>query len=297
MNIARLMNLGEFTPRNMCFAEADAGDQGSRPEAVTEPEPEPEIDLDPEPEGNSEDEDLEEIEYEGRKAKIPKAWKDPLEQGKDYRYKTGKLAERARAVEADAARYTALIKQAEETLKANQPSRPDEAMLDRMSDKYDPDAYHLQRARWEGWAQKLYGTEQERKRLESENQTKAERERAERKTTAEQALVKEIPKWRDSAARAADRAKTEQYLAKRFGITAEEAGEMDADHRLNVLAYESMLYREAVAKATARKDDAVQVPDTKPAPVRRVGGGGGPAGGIPKSTDAYIKWRQNGGKM
>jgi len=258
--------------------------------------PELEIEVDETPAGDEPD-DLEEIEYEGRKAKIPKAWKDPLEQGKDYRYKTGKLAEEKRAIDADRARYSALIKQAEETLKSNQPAKPDEAMLDRMSDKYDPDAYHLQRARWEGWAQKLYGAEQERKRLEAEGQTKAERERAERKSAAEQALVKEIPKWRDSAARAADRAKTEGYLAKRFGITPEEAGEMDLDHRLKVLAYESMLYREAVAKATARKGDEIQEPEVKAAPIRKVGGGGGPTGGVPKGTDAYVAWRRKGGKM
>jgi len=263
--------------------------------AAETPEIEIEVEAPEEGDGSSEPDDLEELELEGRKARIPKAWKDLVEQGKDYRYKTGIVANDKRAVDAEKARYTALVKQAEQTIKAHEPTRPDAAMLDRTSDKYDPDTYHLQRAQWEGWAQKSYAAEQERKRLEGEETTKAERLRGEQRTTTEREMLKAFPQWRDASVRAADRAKIEAYV-KSEGVDQEELDTLDHDHRIAKFAYKAMLYDAAVAKSRARKDDA-PANNVPAAPVRRVGGGGGASGGVPKGTDAYIAWRKKGGKM
>ncbi len=293
MKVAQVLDF-VFHPRTMCFAEADAAEAGAmRSEPVEAPEIEVEIE---EPAANeNEPDDLEEIEHEGRKHKIPKSWKDNLEQGKDYRFKTGKLSEERRAVEADKARYVAGIQEVEKTLKAIQPPMPDAAMLDRMSEKYDPDTYHLQRARWEKWAGDLHKAQQERQRLEGEEKTKAERERADRKAKSEAEILKAFPQWKDPAVKAADRVKMQTY-AQMNGVDADEFGEIDIDHRLAKFVHKAMLYDAAVEKARARKTDEPAVV-TKPAPTRKVGGGGGNSGGIPKTTEDYIKWRRQGGKM
>ena len=296
MKVRHLFDLDfvQFSPRSWCFAESDAVDVGGGGGGGGDAEEAPEIEIEENAPETPAD-DLEDYEFEGKKGRIPKEWKDWVEQGKDYRYKTGQLANEKRTVESDKARYAALVKQAEETIKANQPARPDDSMLDRMSEKYDPDRYHLERARWEKWAQSAYQAENERKRLDGEAMTKAEREREARRSTTDQELIKAIPKWKDSAAKAADRVRIENY-AKNEGVDPGEFGELDVDHRLTKFVYKAMLFDEAVAKAKANKGDIA--PSTTPAtPVRRAQGGGGGVGGPPKTTEGYIAWRRKGGKM
>lgn len=270
------------------------------PVEVPDDAPEPELEIVPDivDEGapEAEEEELDEFEIEGRKLRVPKIVKELAEQGKDYRYKTGLTAAERRAAEAEKTRYSALVKAAEETIKAAQPARPDAAMLDRMSDKYDPDTYHLQRAQWESWAQKAYDAEQERKRIDSEEGTKAERERSERKAATERELVKAFPQWKDPAAKAADRAKLEAYVAAE-GVGADEVGEIDVDHRIAKFAYKAMLYDQAVAKARAAKAGTEVQSHVVAAPVKRIGGGSTGSGGVPKTTEGYIAWRRKGGKM
>lgn len=279
-------------------APAPVGETVAPVREVSEaPELELELEEDQEADAGMSAEELEEYEYEqGKKYKVPKPLKELAEMGKDYRYKTGVVSQDRKAVEAEKTRYTQLVKQAEEVIKASQPPKPDPAMLDRMSEKYDPDTYHLQRANWEGWAQKAYQAEQERVRLESEASTKAELERAERKSTTDRELIKAIPQWRDAAVRASDRVKLDTYLTKTLGVSQEELGELDHDHRLTVGMYKAMLYDAALEKARARKTDELPNPPAA-APVRKVGGGHGNNGGVPKGTEAYIKWRRAGGKM
>lgn len=290
-----------FTPRSMCFAEADAstatatGGSGGVPTA-TDPEPDIDIDVGTEDNGDEPD-DLEEVEFEGRRHKIPKGWKDPLEQGKDYRFKTGKVAEERRAAEADRARYKELNDRLITTLKATEPAQPDEAMLDRTSDKYDPDAYHLAAAKWRRWAQQAYEADQERKRLQSEDNAKADRERGERKSKTETELLRAFPQWKDPAVKAAERAKMEAY-ARENGVSDDEFGELDTDHRLTKMVYKSMLYDQAVAKALAKRGEP-QTETVIAQPVRKTSGGGGGrnSNDPPKDTESYIKWRKKGGKM
>lgn len=297
-------SLTEFSPRNVCFAEADAGADvpapgGNVPGPVGGDEPELVIEPEDHHNDNHDEADLEEYEYDaGKKYRVPKALKEQAEMGKDYRYKTGLTAAEKRAAEAERTRYAGMVKQLETNLKASEPQKPDAKMLDRTSPDYDPDAYHLARANWENWAQKTYGAEQERKRLEAEDNAKEERARGEKRTATERDLIKAFPQWRDPAVRAAERVKLEAYIAPRGHSPDEIKDVLDHDATTTEYAYKAMLYDQAIAKARAR-DNNTPAPDAiTPTPVRKTtGGGGGRNSGPPKDTEGYIKWRQKGGKM
>lgn len=292
-------SLSDFTPRNMCFAEPDAAPAGGGSAPAPVADEAPEIDIDPpSDDGGDDDIDMDEFEYEpGRKARIPKPVKELAEMGKDYRYKTGLTAAERKEAAAAREKYQDLIKRTEAALKANEPSKPDESMLDRNSDKYDPDAYHLQRARWERWAQESWNASKERERLEAEDAEKNERARADKKSAAEREIVRLIPAWKDAATRAADEVKMKDHFSRHYGIDKDEFESIHYDHRLAAMAYKTMKYDEAVAKAVARREEP-QTPGFTPAPVpRRQGGGSGRTSGPPKDTEGYIKWRKNGGKM
>jgi len=240
--------------------------------------------------GDAEPDDLEEVEFDGRKAKIPKAWKDPLEQGKDYRFKTGELAKERKTIETARTQYTGLIQRAEAALKANEPQRPDDSMLDPKSAKYDPDGYHLAVSRYNKWAAELFRTTQERKRLAKEDADKAANELTERKAKSQAAAIKAVPKWKDPAVRAADKARIEAYAQATLGVADDELGDLEVDHRLNVAVYKAMLYDEAVAKHRAGKG-ATEEPVT--VPQKHVRGGSGSAAKSPSNMtmSEWMKWR------
>ncbi len=277
--------LTEFTPRNMCFAESDAADApgGNVPGPVGGDEPE--IAIEPEANDNQEDDpDLEEYEYDaGKRYKVPKPLREQAEMGKDYRFKTGELAKERRAAADERTKYAGMVTQYERNLRASEPGKPDAAMLDRTSDKYDPDTYHLQRANWENWAQKTYGAEQERKRLEAEDNAKSERERGEKRTATERDLIKSFPAWKDPAVRASERVKLETFISARGHSPEEIKDVLDHDATTTEYAYKAMLYDQAVAKARAKTNDNPDPVNVQP--MRKASGGGGGGGSSKPPTD------------
>ncbi len=278
-------------------SEADGGGTGAltdapAPETTQLDAPEPEST--PEPEEN--DDDYEDYDFGEKKLKLPKDFAKHVKEGtlreQDYRFKTGETAAEKKAAAEARAQYTEALKTVQERLKATEPPKPDPAMLDPASEKYDRDEYYRRRDIHEQWNERM--TAAKNAQAEEEGKTKAEQTKARQAYLAKEndALVKAIPEWKDPVKRAAGMTEIAQHAAE-LGVSQQEWAALD-DHRLLVALRESKLYR-ASLKGAQVADAAQPVGAAKPAPLVIKGRGQGGAGAAPNpakmSTEQYMEWR------
>lgn len=243
---------------------------------------------------DTEEDDGEDYEYEGEKYRLPKKLAQHVKTGtlaeRDYRFKSGELATERRALEADRKAYQESLKTVQERLKAYEPARPDPAMLDPASEKYDRDTYYRQRDAWDAWDVKMKAANEakaaEDKRT-ADDSSKAKRDRIAKEN---EALLNKVPEWKDSAKRAAETTKIGEFAAKELGVSPQEFSEID-DHRLLVALRESMMYR-ASLKAAQVDAKPIQTEPVKPLAVKKLNGGSAAGKDLSKmNVSEFIKAR------
>lgn len=283
--------------------QTPANDQQVQPQKPND-EPELKIDLEPENDGSgqeeNEDDGYEEIELDGKKGRVPKEWKELVPMGKDYRYKTGKLSEEQKAVQAERTKYTTALGSVQQMMRANEPPIPDIAMKDRTSDKYDPDQYDILMHNRTQWALKMQRVTAEQQRLEKEDADKAEKAHSESLTARQRAIHEDLPRWRDEATRAADEVEIKKFarnLPDHIRLSDDDIESMGRDPRLGYFVYHTMLYKRAVEKAKAAATGTPNNPEPEARPVSRVRGGSNAGNFNPysktHSTENYVKWRES----
>lgn len=184
----------------------------------------------------------------------------------DYTRKTQSVAEEKKTARQEArAEYEQHLQAAASVLKAYQPEKPDTALLDSTSDKYDPDRYHLMRAQWEDHQGRLAANYQQQQRIAQEKATEREKAEAERRDNESRLLVKAIPEWKDEKVRTEEEAKIKAILKNVVKVEPDEIDAFFGDHRNAVLGRLALIGASATDKkaiAEAKVKDAPPV--TKP---------------------------------
>lgn len=178
----------------------------------------------------------------------------------DYTRKMQALAEeRKQLAEGPRSKYEQLNGELIERLQAFAPQKPDIAMLNPQSEKYNPDNYHLQKAYYDEVQGHLQSAKDEKQRLDGERQEEAKRANSQHLAEEEKKLLRAIPEWKDQ--RVMQKEATEAFnFVRSFGYSVEEARGMGADHRLMVIA------RLAMQAATAKDQKSLVEAKVKDAP-------------------------------
>ena len=137
------------------------------------------------------------------------------------------------------------------------PQDPDPSMLDRNSRNYDPDAYHMQRARADQARQQL-GTAQEiGQRLLQQAQDAEERARGELEQRELERLQRAWPEFGQEAVTN----KFVQDMGKAYGFTRDELDAVLTDHRQALVARDALAYRAMKAESgTVKKAVEAKAP-------------------------------------
>jgi hypothetical protein len=203
----------------------------------------------------------------------------------DYTRKMQALSEeRRQAVEGPRSQYEQLNNQLIQRLQAFMPEKPDVAMLNPQSEKYNPDGYHLQRANYEAFQEHLIHAQGEQKRLEGERQKEQQAQASERLQAEGQRIFKAIPEWKDPKTMEADTQKMRGLLHK-FGLGDQDINAWVGSETFNhvqvaVLRLAAQaataLDQKAIAEAKVKdvppvvKPGAAEVKDTDSDEVRRL---------------------------
>lgn len=286
--------LTDFTPRNLCFADADAGGAGGEADLPSDDEilasvgePEPSDDPD---EGDEPVEEFDEVEVdEGKKIKITKGHKDKVLMERDYRHKTHETAEERRQIAAERA---ALAE--ERRLHAEfDDERAELKALDKKLAEYDK-VTPEQWLQWREQDEKAVSDaqfaremlkQQKDKLIESmkgkhATLTAKEKERlATWEAEQNKAIKEKVPDWNS------EKAKTvAEHVGPKFGLDPKViAGAKDA----GVIALLNYVYQQdkAIEKAKEKIAAAKREQQPIPEPVSKVGGSraGAPRGPNPQT--------------
>lgn len=213
-------------------------------------------------------EELEEIEYEGKTAKVPKELKDAFLRHKDYTQKTQDHADRVRAAEAQYAAKQQYVQLQEATIQESahvlsidqRLKQYEQVAWDDLSAKDPALAMKLDREMRQLQAQRMQlsqGIAQKHQALAFQQQQQA----ATRLEEGRRELERDIKGWSPELA-----GKLMQ-TAKSLGFRDEELANV-SDPRTVKLLHEAHLYRQLMAKQSARPPAA-----PLPKPVTKVGGG------------------------
>lgn len=159
----------------------------------------------------------------------------------DYTAKTEAAAAKAREAEQLQQQYATGINQMVEMLKASVPKAPDLALLDS-----NPVEYMRQKALFDNGQAHLNAYQAEQTRLSEEAKQKQAEQYAAFFKSQQLALQAKLPDWKDEAKAKAEQAKIREHLAK-LEFTDEEMNQA-SDHRMVIMARESMLYRQLIAQ-------------------------------------------------
>lgn len=246
-----------------------------------EGEPESEVEA-------TEEDELEEVEYEGKKHKLPKELKDALLRQADYTRKTQEVAEQRRAIEAQA---QALQEQA----KAQQANLHDYARLAATDEQIN----QYSAINWNAWtqqdpieAQKAFVAFQQLKDTrqnlanqisQREQQAAAESQAARAKAIQEgnAVLSREIKGWNGEVA-----AKLRDFAVKDLGFTEQDVAQV-YDPRVVKLLHRAWLgsqLEERTRKTTSPPPDVVPAPTIK---------GKSSPKGAPKDINAWMEYRNS----
>lgn len=283
--------LTDFTPRNMCFAEADAADVGGgEPEAEIPSDDDILARLDEPEEGDGGEEQTEEFDEvdwdDGKKVKVTKGFKDALLREKDYRHKTHDLGQKERAIEAKE-------RELAETFKMREALSDEAAELKGIEkrlaeyDKVTPEQWLAWRAEDEKATQDaLFARDllrQQKDKLvesmkEKYNTLSAKEKEKLSAWEAEQnkAIKEKVPDW------TAEKAKTvAEHVNERFGLKIKAESLKDA----GVIAMVNHIYTQdkAIEAAKAKAKAAMREREPEPTPVGKVNGG---KAGAPRGPNA-----------
>lgn len=131
----------------------------------------------------------------------------------DYsRDKSALKDERQRVITEGRSQYEQLNNQLISRLQAFMPEKPDVAMLNPNSEKYNPDAYHLGRANYEAFQDHLGAAQNEQKRLQGERDAEAKQAATTRMQEESAKILKAIPEWKDDKVFQEDIGKMRSFL-------------------------------------------------------------------------------------
>lgn len=263
------------------------------PETTTAPEVESVLqestDTGTEDQGDLTAEELEEIEFEGKKAKVPKEFKDGFMRQRDYTQKTQTHAEERRAFEAQQADFQRMAQLQQATFaESAQVYAIDERLAsyrkldwNALTDADPKQAMSLERDMRNLESQRtqlVQGISQKQQHLTFSQQ----QEIARRAEEGQRELARDIKGWSPEL-----RDKLGE-TAKAFGYRPEELAQV-SDPRAVKLLHEAYLYRQLMAKQTAKP-----APAPLPKPVSKVSGGGATNTKAlsDMSAQEHAKWRQ-----
>jgi hypothetical protein len=209
---------------------------------------------------------LEEVEYEGKKFKIPAELKPALLRQQDYTRKTQEVAEQRKAVEAQHYEALAIRQQyahglqiVQNTLQQQQPEAPTPQLWEE-----DPIEAARMESRYRAHAERVRAVAAEQQRVHAEAEQRHLAEREHRIRHASQWLESQIPTWKDEGKRTAEQKELAQYL-KSHGYTSEEVAAAE-DPRAVLLTRKAWQWDQMQkAKKTATPTaPAVMKPGTAP---------------------------------
>lgn len=276
--------------------EATNAAEGEAPEAEVADAPEvDQIETGAETEGDGDavqpeepEDDLEEVEWEGKKARIPPEFKAALMRTADYTQKTQALAETRKTLEAKEQSVAQQVAAAEAVAKElGQLARVETEIeaYDKLTDADWAAVKEANRDEWQDHKERYRDLKAAREQLSADVKSKKESLALEAKRTADAAfatqiqerntvLARDIKGWGPDLA-----AKVIAHANKEFGITPEEL-QVATDPRVVKVIFAAMQGAEALSKqkAAARVQAAQQT-----TPVKTVGGASPNAR---KTTDA-----------
>lgn len=210
---------------------------------------------------------LEELEIDGKKAKVP-AWLKPyVLRQQDYTRKTQELADQRKQIELVQQQSQQMQQQygyglqvLQQAMKQFMPQPPPPDLWDTDPVEASRQDYHYRQQ-----IQRWQAIEQAKQHEIAQQQAHIEQERHRALQEAMQRLPELIPAWRDPAKAKAERAEIRKTLES-HGFTTEEI-DTASDPRAIALAREAWLYRQLVAKKKEAKPAATKT--LQPGPSRK----------------------------
>lgn len=215
------------------------------------------------------DEELEEIEYEGKKARVPKEMRDAFLRQRDYTQKTQEVAEARRMAEYERAQVQQYSQAAQANIRELAQLHNIEEQLTQFQnlnwaalnaqDPVKTQELHIRFTQLQTQRGQLQGALSQRQQAMAFQQ---QQQAAQRLEQGQRELERDIKGWSPEL-----QGKLMQ-TAKAFGFRDDELAQV-SDPRTVKLLHEAYLYRQSVAKS-ATKPAAAPLPK----PVTKVGGGG-----------------------
>jgi hypothetical protein len=215
---------------------------------------------------NQEADTLEEVEFDGKKAKIPAWLKPALLRQQDYTRKTQEVAEQRKAAEAQHYEALAIRQQyahglqiVQNTLQQQQPEAPTPQLWEE-----DPIEAARMESRYRAHAERVRAVAAEQHRVNAEAEQRHLAEREHRIRHASQWLETQIPTWKDEGKRTAEQKELAQYL-KSHGYTSEEVAAAE-DPRAVLLTRKAWQWdqMQKAKKSATPTAPAVMKPGTAP---------------------------------
>jgi len=210
---------------------------------------EPEADPEDAPEDEQDTGQTFKVKVDGEELDVPL---DELLKGysreQDYTRKTQAVAEERKLLESEKAavagtrtEYSSRLEALKEVLAASEPK------VDQSLRQSDPAEWSAQMLQHRQWAEQARAVEQEKVRLDQEQQAEEAKASAEYVRSQAELLRAAIPEWKDAEVAKAEQTKLANYALNTIGLTPEEVDGI-VDHRVVVAMRKAMQFDELKAK-------------------------------------------------